>query len=90
MSERLFTDKLVVGRVEVLGVWSLDSATPATSAYPAHASGSPTIPRPSPPREGGAGGSETTPETGGAPPRNCPFSSQMKRASTFTLFGSRR
>jgi hypothetical protein len=26
--------------LEVLGVWSLDSATRVTSAYPAHASGS--------------------------------------------------
>ena len=41
MSERLFTDKRDFGRLDVLGVWSLDSATPATSAYPAHASGSP-------------------------------------------------
>jgi hypothetical protein len=41
MSVRLFTDKLVFGRLEVLGVCSLDSATPVTSAYPAHASGSP-------------------------------------------------
>ena len=41
MSVRLFTDKLVFRRLEVLGVWSLDSATPVTSAYPAHASGSP-------------------------------------------------
>jgi hypothetical protein len=40
MSGRLFTDKLVFRRLEVLGVWSLDSATPVTSAYPAHASGS--------------------------------------------------
>ena len=43
MSERLFTDKLVFGRVEVLDVWSLDGATHnillATNAYPAHASG---------------------------------------------------
>ena len=38
MSERLFTDKLVLGWLEVHGVWSLDSATPATSAFPAHAS----------------------------------------------------
>ena len=41
MSERLFTDKRDFGRLDVLGVWSLDSATPATSAYRAHASGSP-------------------------------------------------
>jgi hypothetical protein len=41
MSGRLFTDKLVFRRLEVLGVCSLDSATPVTSAYPAHASGSP-------------------------------------------------
>jgi hypothetical protein len=40
MGGRLFTDKLVFGRLEAFGVWSLDSATPATSAYPAHASGS--------------------------------------------------
>ena len=39
MGVRLFTDKLVFGRLEVLGVCSLDSATPVTSAYPAHASG---------------------------------------------------
>jgi hypothetical protein len=42
MGGRLFTDKLVWGRLKVLGVWSLDSATPFPSAYPAHASGSPT------------------------------------------------
>ena len=41
MSVRLFTDKLVFRRLEVLGVWSLDSATPSESAYLAHASGSP-------------------------------------------------
>ncbi len=41
MGGRLFTDKLVCGRLKVLGVWSLDSATPFPSAYPAHASGSP-------------------------------------------------
>ena len=41
MGGRLFTDKLVFGWLEVLGVWSLDSATPSPSAYPAHASGSP-------------------------------------------------
>ena len=45
MGERLFTDKLVFGWLEVLDVWSLDSATPvtllqATIAYPAHARGS--------------------------------------------------
>ena len=40
MSGRLFTDKLVLRWLEVLGVW-LDSATPFPSAYPAHASGSP-------------------------------------------------
>jgi hypothetical protein len=39
MGERFFTDKLVFRWLEVLGVWSLDSATPVTSAYPAHASG---------------------------------------------------
>ena len=39
MGGRLFTDKLVFGWLEVLDVWSLDSATPVTSAYPAHASG---------------------------------------------------
>ena len=36
MGGRLFTDKLVCGRLEVLGVWSLDSATQATMAYPAY------------------------------------------------------
>ena len=41
MGERLFTDKLVVRWLEGFGVWSLDSATPATIAYPAHASGLP-------------------------------------------------
>ena len=40
MSVRLFTDKLVFGRLEVLGVCSLDSATPSESAYLVHASGS--------------------------------------------------
>ena len=40
MSGRLFTDKLVLRWLEGFGVWSLDSATPVTSAYPAHASGS--------------------------------------------------
>ena len=39
MGEKLFTDKLVLRWLEVLGVCSLDSATPVTSAYPAHASG---------------------------------------------------
>ena len=43
MSVRLFTDKLVCWISEVLGVWSLDSATPSPSAYLAHASGSPRI-----------------------------------------------
>ena len=41
MGGMLLTDKLVFGRLEGFGAWSLDSATPATSAYPAHASGSP-------------------------------------------------
>ena len=40
MGGRLFTDKLVCGRLKVLSVWSLDSATPFPPAYPAHASGS--------------------------------------------------
>jgi hypothetical protein len=40
MIERLLTDKLVFRLSEVLGVWTLDSATPATPAYSAHASGS--------------------------------------------------
>ena len=40
MGGRLFTDKLVFRWSGLLVVWSLDSATPATSAYPAHASGS--------------------------------------------------
>ena len=40
MGVRLFTDKLVFRRLEVPRGWSLDSATPVTSAYPAHASGS--------------------------------------------------
>jgi hypothetical protein len=39
MGERLFTDKLVFRWLEVFDVWSLDSATPATLTYPAHASG---------------------------------------------------
>ena len=41
MIGKLFTDKLVFRRLEVLGVWSLDSATPSESAYPAHVGGSP-------------------------------------------------
>ena len=41
MGVRLFTDKLVLRWLEVLGVWSLDSATPSESAYPAHVGGSP-------------------------------------------------
>ena len=41
MGGRLFTDKLVFWWLEGLGVWSLDSATPFPSAYPAHASGLP-------------------------------------------------
>ena len=40
MGGRLYTDKLVFRWLEVLGIWSLDSATPVTLAYPAHASGS--------------------------------------------------
>ena len=40
MGGKLFTDKRVFWWLEVLGVWSLDSATPFPSAYPAHASGS--------------------------------------------------
>ena len=45
MGGMLLTDKLVLRWLEVLGTWSLDSATPvtlllATSAYHAHASGS--------------------------------------------------
>ena len=43
MGGKLLTDKLVFRWLEVLGVWSLDSATHnillATIAYPAHASG---------------------------------------------------
>jgi hypothetical protein len=39
MGERLFTDKLVFRWLEGFGAWSLDRATPVTSAYPAHASG---------------------------------------------------
>jgi hypothetical protein len=42
MGGRLFTDKLVLRWLEGFGAWSLDSATPVTSAYPAHASGSST------------------------------------------------
>jgi hypothetical protein len=41
MGGMLLTDKLVFRWLEVLGVWSLDSATPFPSAYPVHASGSP-------------------------------------------------
>ena len=41
MGGMLLTDKLVFGRLEGVGAWSLDSATPFFSAYPAHASGSP-------------------------------------------------
>ena len=41
MGGRMFTDKLVFRWLEGFGAWSLDSATPVTSAYPAHASGSP-------------------------------------------------
>ena len=40
MGGMLLTDKLVFGRLEGFGAWSLDSATRVTSAYPAHASGS--------------------------------------------------
>ena len=39
MGVRLFTDKLVFRRLEVLGVWSLDSATRAIPAHSAHARG---------------------------------------------------
>ena len=39
MGGRMFTDKLVFRWLEVLGVWSLDSATTVLLAYPAHASG---------------------------------------------------
>jgi hypothetical protein len=42
MSGRLFTDKLVCGWLEVLGVRSLDSATRAP-AYPAHAVARPVV-----------------------------------------------
>jgi hypothetical protein len=54
MGGRLFTDKLVFGWSGVLGVWSFDRATPATSAYPAHASGSPhnLTPTPAPSLQG--------------------------------------
>ena len=41
MGGKLFTDKLVFRRLEVLGVWSLDSATPSEAANPAHVGGSP-------------------------------------------------
>jgi hypothetical protein len=41
MGVRLLTDKLVFRRLEVLGVWSLDSATPSESAYPAYVGFSP-------------------------------------------------
>ena len=39
MGERLFADKLVLRWFEGFGAWSLDSATPVSSAYPAHACG---------------------------------------------------
>ena len=39
MGGKLFTDKLVFGWLEGVGAWSLDSATPVTIAYLAHASG---------------------------------------------------
>ena len=39
MGGMLLTDKLVLRWLEGFGAWSLDSATPVTSAYPAHASG---------------------------------------------------
>jgi hypothetical protein len=45
MGGRLFTDKLVLRWLEVLDVWSLDSATPATLTYPAHTSGTSIGPR---------------------------------------------
>ena len=45
MGGKLLTDKLVFRWLEVLGVWSLDSATPFPSAYPVHASGSPQMAR---------------------------------------------
>ena len=45
MGGGLFTDKLVFGWLEGFGAWSLDIATPATSAYPAHASGLSIFPR---------------------------------------------
>jgi hypothetical protein len=49
MGGKLLTDKLVFRWLEVLGVWSLDSATHnillATIAYPAHTSGSSIGPR---------------------------------------------
>jgi len=37
MGGMLLTDKLVFRWLEGFGAWSLDSATPVTSAYPAHA-----------------------------------------------------
>ena len=40
MGVRLFTDKLVFRRLEVPRGWSLDSATPSESAYPANVGGS--------------------------------------------------
>ena len=43
MGGRLSTDKLVFRWSEVLGVWSLDSATPSESAYLVNAIGSPRI-----------------------------------------------
>ena len=39
MGGKLFTDKRVLRWLEVLGIWSLDSAIPVLLAYPAHASG---------------------------------------------------
>ena len=41
MIGKLFTDKLVCWISEVPRGWSLDSATPSESAYPAHVGGSP-------------------------------------------------
>ena len=41
MGGGLFTDKLVFRWLEVLGIWSLDSATPVILVYPAHAIGAP-------------------------------------------------
>ena len=50
MGGRMFTDKLVLRWLEVLKVWSLDSATHnillATIAYPAHASGASKLSKP--------------------------------------------